>query len=466
MTSCFLGSRSRRAAALGLLCAWATVVQANRATAQQMVMGDHGSGGNVISDGCVSPACCEGGPACSYGYGDYQCYGNCDGCTPPCDDCNQCGDGCGCGHSCDGWFNAEYLHWRLTGSDLPPLLTSTPVNSTPPLGVVQGSLSDPNATIISGDQRVNGDWRDGFRLSGGFWFDCCHTCGIGADFFELGDDDYDFISPESPSTIIARPFFNTTTAANDAQLVSVPNQLSGTTHVHSGDDFKGGGVTLNKSLWRCCDPCTCINSNLSMIGGYRWYRFDSDLTISENLTVLPGTQTPLVPGTTFLLQDRFHTRNEFNGGEIGLQCYKQRKCFWIDGMAKIALGENVRTVTIDGQTITDVPGGGVSTAAGGLLTSSVTNIGRYRDTDFVVIPEFKAGLGACLTKCCSVHAGYDCIIFPDVVRAASTLPTNLAVDPNNIPPVQGGGGADPAFPGFRSTQLVAHGIDASIQFQW
>ena len=32
MTLCFLGSRSRRAAAFGLLCAWAAVVQANRAT--------------------------------------------------------------------------------------------------------------------------------------------------------------------------------------------------------------------------------------------------------------------------------------------------------------------------------------------------------------------------------------------------------------------------------------------------
>jgi hypothetical protein len=100
------------------------------------------------------------------------------------------------------------------------------------------------------------------------------------------------------------------------------------------------------------------------------------------------------------------------------------------------------------------------------LTSSATNIGQYRDTDFVVIPEFKAGVGACLTKCCSVHVGYDCIIWSDVIRAASALPTNLAVDPNNIPPVQPGGGADPAFPGFHGTQLVAHGIDANIQFQW
>ena len=203
-----------------------------------------------------------------------------------------------------------------------------------------------------------------------------------------------------------------------------------------------------------------------MIGGYRFYRYDSDLSISENLTVLPGTQTQLVPGTNIIVIDSFRTRNDFNGGEIGLQCYKQRKCVWLDGMAKVGLGQNVRSVTINGETITSVPGAGTVTSAGGLLTSSVTNIGHYRDTDFAVIPEFKAGVGVCLTKCCSVHCGYDCIIWPDVLRAADTLPTNLAVNTNNLPPVQPGGNGDPAFPGFHGNQLVAHGIDASIQWQW
>jgi len=422
------------------------------------MMGD-GSGGTFVSDEGCCPNGCEGGPACSYGYGDYQCCGNGEGCSQ-CDGCNQCDSGC-CESHCDGWFTAEYLAWKLSGTDLPPLVTSTP--STTPLATA-GSLSDPNATVISGGDRVSGDWRSGYRLSTGFWLDCCHTCGFGVDWFQLGDDDYDFTSPQNPGIITARPFFNTTTVANDAQLVSVPNELSGTARVHAGDDLEGAGATFNKSIWRCCECCS--SSNLSVIGGYRFYRFDTDLSVTENLTVLPGTTTPLVPGTTFLVQDVFRTRNDFNGGEVGLQAYKQRKCFWVDGMAKIAMGQNVRTVTIDGQTITAVPNGGTATAAGGLLTSSVTNIGQYRDTDFVVIPEFKAGVGACLTKCCSVHAGYDCIIWSDVARAAGALPPGLAVDPNNIPPVQPGGGAAPAFTGIHGTQLVAHGIDANIQFQW
>jgi hypothetical protein len=135
-------------------------------------------------------------------------------------------------------------------------------------------------------------------------------------------------------------------------------------------------------------------------------------------------------------------------------------------MAKVALGQNNRTVFVDGRTITSVPGDTTTDDAGGLLTSSVTNIGHYHDSEFVVIPEFRLGVGALLTRCWSIHAGYDVIIWGDVARASSHLPPDLAVDPRNIPPVQSGGGAEPEFPGIRGSQLVAHGLDLSMTWQF
>ena len=61
-----------------------------------------------------------------------------------------------------------------------------------------------------------------------------------------------------------------------------------------------------------------IRASSTLLSGYRFYEYDTNLSITENLTVLPH-HSPLVPGTTFLVQDRFRTHNEFNGGEIGLQ---------------------------------------------------------------------------------------------------------------------------------------------------
>jgi hypothetical protein len=173
-----------------------------------------------------------------------------------------------------------------------------------------------------------------------------------------------------------------------------------------------------------------------------------------------------VPGTTFFLQDRFRTENEFNGGEIGIQGIGKHCWWWLDGMAKVGMGQQQRNVSIDGTTVTTVPNSGTSIAAGGLLTSSQTNIGEFHDSDFVFIPEFRLGGGVMVTKCCAVRAGYDLIIWSDVARAGSQLPPDLQVDPRNLPPVQPGGGPDPAFTGIHGSELVAHGFDLSVTFQW
>jgi hypothetical protein len=158
--------------------------------------------------------------------------------------------------------------------------------------------------------------------------------------------------------------------------------------------------------------------------------------------------------------------NHSNGGEVGLQGYKQHCWWWLDGTAKIAIGSQRRTVFVNGQTVTDVPGDTSVTAQGGILTSSETNIGTYRDSDVVVIPELRLGLGAMVTHCWAVHAGYNVIVWGDVARAASHLPPELQVDPRNIPPVQAGGGTEPEFPGIRGSQLVAHGLDLSVTWQF
>jgi hypothetical protein len=325
-------------------------------------------------------------------------------------------------------------------------------------------LGQPTTQIISGNQNVNDDWRNGYRFFGGFWLDCCHTCGIGADYFNVGDDDYDFTSPQD-SIIVGRPFYNSDTEEPDVELVSVPDELDGTAQVKSDDNLQGAGITLNRCLWRCCDPCTGSGTGVSLLSGYRYYKYDSNLSITERLEVLEDTSTTLVPGTTFFVQDRFRAENEFHGAEMGLQGYKKHCWWWVDGLAKLGMGNQRRTVRINGTTIVAVPDDDTTVDQGGLLTSSVTNIGRYSDSDFVLIPEFRLGVGACVTRCVSVRAGYNVILWSDVARAGSQLPPDLAVDPNNLPPVQGGG-SEPEFIGIRGSQLVAHGLDASVQIQW
>jgi hypothetical protein len=452
MIPCINGSRLRRAALLTLFLG---AIPALQATTSAQQISDYGSAapGVVISDGGY-----DNGWSANESYGSYDGYcsdqGQCGGDSSPCFDD-------GYKHYCPVWAGAQWIHWRLDGNRLPPLVTDGPVTTS--LASV-ARLDDPGTRILSGGETVNDDWRDGYRVFGGVWLDCCRTCGVGVDYFELSGDDYKFKSENDPSRVVGRPFFNTQLGMEDVQLVSVPGQLDGTVRVRSNDEFRGAGLSFNRQIWQCGDPCSCNSHELNALGGYRFYEYNTSLSITEDLTVLPGTQSPLVPGTTFFVQERFRTHNEFNGGEIGLQGFSKHSCWWLDGMAKLAVGQQHRTVTVNGQTIIDVPGGGSSTSAGGLLTSEVTNIGRYDDSDLVVIPEFRLGIGGQLTHYCSIRAGYNLIIWNDVARAASHLPPGLQVDPRNLPPVQPGGGPEPLFPGIRGSELLAHGLDLGIMF--
>ncbi|MCA9238400.1 MAG: BBP7 family outer membrane beta-barrel protein [Planctomycetales bacterium] len=378
----------------------------------------------------------------------------------------ECGDTiCGAMNDCcceigpRAWFSAEYLLWQVSGVDVPALVTSSPAGT--PLNQA-GRLDDPSTTVLAGNDTILDGWRSGYALSGGVALDPCGRVAIIGDYFNAGRDSYRYGAGPDTGAIIARPFYNTQAGAQDVELVDVPNELSGRVDITGHTDFQGAGAALMANLWNCCDSCSDRSSGLWVLGGYRYYQHDSRLNIVENLLVLPGTTTPLVPGTSILLSDQFTARNVFHGGEFGLQGRVQREEWWIDGLAAIAVGNNTRTVTVSGSTTNTVPGVGTSTAAGGLLTSSVTNIGRYEDSKTTVIPRFRLGAGVQLTEHLAARVGYNVIIWDDVAQAAAHLPPGLAVDPRNLPPVQAGGGPDPAFPGIQSSTVVAHGFDFGL----
>ncbi len=362
------------------------------------------------------------------------------------------------------WVGIEYLAWQLDGSRLPPLVTASPAGT--PLNQA-GRLDDPSTVILAGNEIVGDGWRDGYRIRGGFWLDNCRTWAIGFDYFDAGGDGYDYLSDSPPGLIVGRPFFNTQLGEDDVELVSVPNELDGSVRVHANSDFRGAGAAMHQLLWCCGDPDSCCPSqNLMFLVGYRHYQFNSGLSINEDLTVLPGTTTPLVPGTNILVEDRFSARNEFHGGELGLQGRVKQSWWWVDGLAKLAIGNMHRSVAVDGSTVNTVPGGGQAEFVGGLLTSELTNIGVYSDNKTVVIPEFRLGVGFQITQRVSAKAGYNVIIWNEVAHAAAHLPPGLAVDPRNLPPTQAGGGPEPEFPGIRGSNLVAHGIDVGLEFTY
>src|SRR5262249_38797725 len=119
----------------------------------------------------------------------------------------------------------------------------------------------------------------------------------------------------------------------------------------------------------------------------RYLDLKGDLLILESLRVLQDVpNTPAVRGRSVPGFDRSANRNQFTGLQLGTDMeFRKGPCF-LGLRLKVALGDVHEVVTINGaQTITP-PGGGTTLFRGGLLALP-SNIGRFSQDRFAVLPE-------------------------------------------------------------------------------
>jgi len=371
------------------------------------------------------------------------------------------------------WVRGDYLMWWTKGTRLPPLVTTSPPD-TP--REEAGVLGLPDTSVLFGDSVVNDDLRSGWRVTAGFWLDCCQTFALEGDFFDLSGKSFSFEASGDGAPILSRPFFNIETGAQSAELVSFPDVISGTVRVEGSDYFQSCGGWFRCNLCcsqsccqscckSCCKSCCCAGCRVDLIGGYRHYRLNDRLQISEDLTVTE----PATAGSTFDLFDRFSAVNEFHGGEIGLKAKIYRGRWSLGILAKMALGNNHQVVDIDGQTVIVTRLAGpppiilppVSGPAG-LLTAE-TNIERYTRDQFTVIPQLGLELGYKLSCCCRLYVGYNLLYWAHVQRAADQI--DFVSDRRNLIPVQPGGTIHPA-PQLCSNDFWAQGLNFGCEFRY
>ncbi|HYO26040.1 MAG TPA: BBP7 family outer membrane beta-barrel protein, partial [Lacipirellulaceae bacterium] len=418
-----------------------------------------------------SPCSCGDGVACGEGVGCRAGGGICDWLGgPAANPCSGCGPGfCGqlvtpAGGCASGietfWFRGDYLRWDRSGVELPPLVTTSPLGVP---GPQQGILGLGTTTIAAGDLTIGDGWRHGFALEGGFWIDPHAGFALALDYFNAGRDSYG-ARVGNDNQFVARPFFDTQLGVQRARILNAPGELNGGVGVSAFDDFQGAGAWLQKCVWHRGNGCTTDGgARVSLLGGYRYYHQDSLVYIREDYEALAGNTFGRPTGELHVAADKFAGRNEFHGLEIGVQGRLQRCRWWCEGLAMVALGGSRRVVFVEGSTINFDPMLGADAEQGALLTSGITNFGRYTDDQAQAIPRFRLGGGCQLTERLSARAGYSVIIWNNVVQAADHLPTGLAVDPRNLPTIAPGGGPEPAFPGIRDRRMVAHGLDFGLE---
>jgi len=391
-------------------------------------------------------------------------------CGVPSGDCGLTAEACGsscstlCGPPGRFWIGAEWLYWTAKGNYLPPLATSA-APGTPRPGA--GALGRDGTGLLIGNQGVNDDWRNGLRLRGGVFLNQAQTIGVEGEFLFLGNSSQTLQAGSNGSNIVTRPIINNVVqdqvggpfravpAFQDSELVSFPNTLAGTVTVNSTNQFIGGGV--NGLLNLLCTPC----ARLDFLLGYRYLNLTDDLTIVENLRALPGNPRN---GTTFVVQDRFRTENNFHGVNLGFNYERRMNRLFFGVRASVALGVNNSVVEIDGSTTSTTPAGVRRTSPGGLLTQP-SNIGRYEDSSFAVVPEIGFRMGAQVTDHFRVFAGYNFLYWNNVTRTGEVI--DLRVNGSQIPPrnIAQTGNLFPVYEP-RKTDFWVHGVSVGAEFRY
>ena len=389
----------------------------------------------------------------------------------------QC-DNSGC--TCDGvplcsppgrfWVRADWMMWWTNGQELPPLVTTSPQGT--PIGQA-GVLGQAGTTVLFGDSTVYDQARSGVKITFGAWLDCSHRWGLEADWLTLGGDSIDYTNSSTGNPILARPFFNVETNAEDAQLKAYPGVVTGSVDVIGNDYFESVGMTLRYNLCcSCCsdccgdtcdagceggcgsNPCSMSYCRTDLLFGYRHYLLGDNMSIGEDIY---DTRT----SSRYQITDIFDTRNEFNGAELGLDTELRRGRWSLELLAKMAFGNNHETATINGTTT--ISNGQTSVTYPEGIYAVASNSGVHPRDEFVVIPQFGVQAGCQLTCHVRAFVGYNLIYWGNVMRAADQI--DLNIDPRQFaPPVSG---ALP-YPQYSATQssFWAQGVNVGGEFRF
>jgi len=342
------------------------------------------------------------------------------------------------------WAEAEYLYWQTKGDKLPALVTTGSSAAIATAGV----LGAPDTSVLFGQSTVNQDWRSGVRVRAGYWFDPGKTMGIEAHFFGLENASTDFFASSSTTPVLARPFFNTITNAQDSQLVAFPGFATGQVSASETSHLLGAGIAFRKRL---CDACAL--GPVAGIIGYRYLRLKDQLGISlvSNSAALASTAT---------VSDEFETRNEFHGLDLGVTGHMTNGPWRFDWLAKVAVGGTFTNIAVNGSTVV---AGALTIAGPGGLLAAPTNMGNFSDQRFSVVPELNARVSYQFAPQLRAIVGYNFMYWTGVVRPGGVIDTT--VNPTQLPPGPLVGVARPA-PRADTSDFWAHGVSVGLAYNF
>lgn len=360
------------------------------------------------------------------------------------------------------WTNVDFLIMQTKDGTLPiPLVTSTLTPITP-IGAIGSTGTVPFFNVTD----VNYANYPGAHLTMGYWIDPNETLGVEWDGFFLLSHGIDFLATSviglttNVPGVLARPFTDVSTGSASSLVVALPGTSTGAVGVSSDSLLWGMEANLVRSLSR--DE----NFRFELLAGLRYLDLEEDLNVIQNTTYLSAGSgffngAALPAGSSIQVSDRFYTRNQFAGGQLGARLEMIYESFLLSFVGKVALGSTHEALTVAGNTQQ-----GSATLPGGLLALP-SNIGRTNSNEFTVIPQFGIAVGYQASRNLNFIAGYQILYWSRVVRPGSQV--SPFIDSRQVPSSQSfnplAATAQPA-PLFQTTSFWAQGISLGMEVRY
>lgn len=363
------------------------------------------------------------------------------------------------------WARAEYLLWWVRDDRAPaPLVTTGPVGAPR-----SGALDQAGTSVLVGpDIPYRGN--SGLTILVGGWLDSAATIGVEAggvclETHTLHNKVYSNRTDGAP--VIARPFFNTLTGQQDAQIITGPRDVLGGRYL-GGIGIFGDSRTWGGEVNLLFNLANAPESRWDLIGGFRYLGQKDQFRSDQSSTVLaPGTvgfAGRAAPGPDIVsLRDYLETNNSFYGGQVGVQGRFQSGPWNLDVVAKVGLGDNEQHLEALGRTLLTNSAGRTLYQSGGLFVPpGLSSIDRGR---LSFTSEVNLRVGYRITERWLASVGYTFLFWGDVIRPGAQI--NPAVDPRIVPTsLSFNPNISPAPFQLHSTDFWAQGMTVGLEYRY
>ncbi|MBY0523589.1 MAG: BBP7 family outer membrane beta-barrel protein [Gemmataceae bacterium] len=336
------------------------------------------------------------------------------------------------------FIQPEYLYWWVKNSPMPVPLAAT---------------VDPNSGLpitLLGPTSFRNDAFSGMRLTAGGWLDADNRFGIeGVGFFlQQRQPQMAIRSDAGGNPLLFVPLSAPPSVPGPNVAVASPGLFTGGITATQATRVWGGEANAVYNLYRC----GCFQANI--LGGFRYLGLEEDLHINVDSTLL-GT------GQGNGAADRFLTRNNFYGGQIGLRGDYRCGCWSLGLMGKAALGSVHQRIEVTGGSFTTSAAGATTFSPDGIFARQTSGlfpglpaptVGVRTRNDFAVVPEGQLEVGYDLGKHTTFTVGYTFLYLNNVVRPGNQLLSTI------VAPI-------PA-PLFKTSDFWAQGVSAGLSFSW